>query len=108
MAITGNVQIKVDTALMRAKAQAISKNIINMQRSFEQLETIINRTSHYWIGEAGNIHRRTYQSQKAKVGEIMKRLKEHPADLLTMAGAYDEAESKAQDLIAALPGDMID
>lgn len=107
MAITGDVHIKVNSAVLNNKAQSVSKSITNMASCFEQLETIINRTSWYWSGEAGDMHRKIYQEQKPQIEEMMKRLKEHPKDLIAIAQTYDITESAVQALASELPGDVI-
>ena len=107
MPITGNVHIKVNSAVLNAKAQNVSNSIKNMSNCFDQLETIINRTSYYWIGEAGDMHRNIYKEQKSQIDEMMKRLKEHPADLITIARTYESAESEVQSMASELPGDII-
>lgn len=107
MAIAGGVHIRVNPAELNQKAQSVSRSISNMERQFEQLETIINRTNSYWIGEAGNMHRQIYQNQKPKVEEMMKRLKEHPSDLALIAQNYMDTESSVTSIAADLPGDVI-
>lgn len=107
MAITGEVHIKVNSTVLNNKAQSVSKSITNMSNCFEQLETIINRTSYYWIGEAGDMHRKTYQDQKPQIEEMIKRLAEHPNDLVTIAQTYETAESEVQAMAGELPGDVI-
>lgn len=107
MAITGDVQIKVDSTVLKAKADSVSDSIRQMEEGFDRLETIINRTSYYWIGEAGELHRNMYKEQKEQIEEMMRRLKEHPKDLVTIAQTYDTAEAEIQVIAAELPGDVI-
>lgn len=107
MPITGDVHIKVNSTVLNAKAQDVSNSIKNMSTCFDELETIINRTSYYWIGEAGDMHRNIYKEQKSQIDEMMKRLKEHPVDLVTIAQTYELAESAVQSMAAELPGDII-
>lgn len=107
MAITGEVHIKVNTAVLNDKAQTVSKSISNMANCFEQLERIINRTSYYWIGEAGELHRKIYQENKQQIDEMFRRLKEHPTDLMTIAQTYATTEQMVQSLASELPGDII-
>lgn len=107
MPITSDVHIKVNSTVLNSKAQSVSNSIKSMANCFEQLETIINRTSYYWIGEAGDMHRNIYKEQKSQVDEMMKRLKEHPVDLMTIAQTYESTESMAQSMAAELPGDII-
>lgn len=107
MAIIGDVQIKVDSTVLKTKADAVSAGIRQMEECFEQLETIINRTSYYWIGEAGDLHRKLYKDRKQQIEEMMKRLKEHPKDLVTIAQTYETVEAEVQSIAAELPGDII-
>lgn len=107
MAITGDVHIKVDSAVLRDKAASVSKSIASMSGSLEQLESIISRTSSYWIGEAGDMHRKIYMDQRPQLEEMMKRLKEHPTDLLAIAQTYDTVEAAVQEIASELPGDII-
>lgn len=107
MAITGEVQVKVNPAVLYEKAQSVSKSITSMVSYFEQLERIVNRTSYYWIGEAGDLHRNIYQEQKPQIEEMIKRLKEHPADLMAIAQTYDNVEAAVKSIAAELPGDII-
>ena len=53
------------------------------------------------------MHRTIYQNQKLHIEEMMKRLKEHPADLIVIAQTYIEAEERAESLASGLPGDVI-
>lgn len=107
MPIIGDVRIKVDSAVLNAKAQSVSNSIRIMNTYLEQLEMIVSRTSYYWIGEAGNMHRKLYKDQKSQINEMMKRLKEHPEDLMKIAQTYNSAESAVQSMAAELPGDII-
>ena len=108
MAIAGDVQIKVSTDILNNKAQTVSKSIDSMSNYFDELERIINKTSYYWVGEAGDLHRKLYQDQKDKITEIFKRLKEHPKDLVDIAQTYQTADMKAIELANALAGDIIE
>lgn len=107
MAIIGDIQVKVNSAVLIEKAQSVSESITSMANYFGQLEKIVNRTSYYWTGEAGDLHRNIYQEQKTQIEEMMKRLKEHPVDLMAMAQTYDNAEAAVRSVAAELPGDII-
>ena len=53
------------------------------------------------------MHQSYLKEVKSDVVTILKRLKEHPTDLLSMANLYDEAEEKANELSRVLPTDII-
>lgn len=103
----GNATIKVSTDVLVTKAQEVTQRINSMSNCFDDLETVIGRTSYYWIGEAGDMHRKLYQEQKEDVAEMMKRLKEHPKDLIAIAQNYSEAEKSVTEVANILSGDVI-
>jgi WXG100 family type VII secretion target len=107
MAIVGGTTIKVNTQVLLNKADDADNSINQMKNCFEELEKIINRTSYYWIGEAGDKHRNIYNSQKDTIDEMLKRLKEHPRDLKTIAQQYESVEMAVQEISNELPGDVI-
>lgn len=108
MPIGGGIFIKVRPEVLVEKSQEVSASIRKMAACFDDLERMINRTSYYWIGEAGEIHRRLYQEQRDHVDEMMKRLKEHPEDLLAIARNYVQMEQAAEAVADGLPGDAIE
>lgn len=108
MAIGGDVVIKVEPEVLVEKSQEVSASIRKMASCFEDLERIINRTNYYWIGEAGDMHRRLYQEQKENVDEMMRRLKEHPQDLLTIAQNYVQTERAVEAVANQLSGNAIE
>jgi len=107
MAITGDVQIRVTPLALKEKAATVTNNIAAMQTCFDELEQIINRTSYYWIGEAGDMHRQMYAEQKSAIAEMMRRLSEHPKDLLTISGQYEVTEQEVEAIGQSLSGDVI-
>jgi uncharacterized protein YukE len=107
MPIIGETRIKVDTPTLINKAEETNRSISKMEECLEQLETIINRTSYYWIGEAGDKHRKIYYDYKDEIGVIIKRLREHPKDLLEIGQVYSTAEKDVHQMSKELPGDII-
>ena len=106
--ITGAVQIKVDPQLMRSQAEEVRRLGTDMQNRFKELETIMGRTKNYWIGDAGDLHRKIYDERKNDIEMMLKRLREHPDDLMQISANYDEAERVNVSNIAPLPGDVIE
>lgn len=108
MAIGGDIFIKVKPEVLVEKAHEVSASIRKMANCFDDLERIINRTSYYWIGEAGDMHRKLYQVQRENVDEMMRRLKEHPEDLLTISQNYVQTERAVEAIANELSGDVIE
>ncbi len=108
MSIQGNVSIKVTPEVLVSKADEVSIKIEKIASSFSELEKIMTGTESYWQGEAGEIHRKLYKDQKKNMDEIIRRLKEHPIDLRSIAQKYKIVETEAVSLAASLPGDVIE
>lgn len=108
MAVIGEIRVKVSTEVLRDKAQNVTRSVGNMESCFRELESIMNRTAYYWIGDAADQHRRIYREQRESVDEMIKRLKEHPRDLLAISQNYDIAEKQAAEAGSRLPGNIIE
>lgn len=98
--------LKVSPEEMAAAASELSGYISKMSESFNQMKNTMAQSEGYWVGEAGEAHRKLYLDQVAKTEEIISRYTEHVRDLNTMAGVYTEAETTAQNKADELP--MID
>ncbi|MBS5522106.1 MAG: WXG100 family type VII secretion target [Clostridiales bacterium] len=99
--------LKVSPEALRSAAQTAQSHINNMVQLFEAVDQLVFRSQGYWQGEAGDFHRKSYEQRKEDIQLALKRLKEHPGDLLAMAEVYDTAERGAGELAAALPSDVL-
>ena len=54
------------------------------------------------------MHRSLYQEQKENVDEMIRRLKEHPQDLLTIAQNYVQTEQAVEAVANRLSGNAIE
>lgn len=103
----GDVEIKVTPAVLRQKAAEVSDRISHVQALLVELERLIRATRGYWIGTAGDAHRREYMDQKDNIAEILRRLRLHPTDLLKISGNYIEGEDTVQGNVSLLKTDAI-
>jgi len=104
--LTG-AHIRVSTEVLVDKAQQVLGCITNMNNIFSQIESMISRTNYYWIGEAGDLHRKLYIKQKDTIEEMMRRLREHPRDLQAIAQNYVRSENEIESMANELPGNVI-
>nr|WP_288827933.1 WXG100 family type VII secretion target [uncultured Clostridium sp.] len=104
----GSVTFKVTPEVLNSKANEVSSLIKKVRMEFEHLNTSINRTKAYWIGEAGDAHRKVYEDQKPGIDEILRRLEEHPRDLVSIAQTYTDTELEIKEYISSLPSDLIE
>ena len=107
MAIIGFFELKVEPSNLKDKATSVQKSIQEVKTLFAQIENVVNSTKSIWVGEAGDMHRKTYEASKDKINEMIRRLEEHPVDLMKMAGVYDTAENEAKAVSQAQRGDVI-
>lgn len=102
-----SVTLKVTPEILTEKSTELANKVNSMKTRFEELKKLVEKTKGYWIGEAGDMHRTMYQDMEGDIEEILKRLGEHPVDLVTIAQQYADVELKIQQDIQELPGDVI-
>ena len=101
------ITLKVSTSVMTAKAKEILQETNTIEKRWKQMVKLIENSKTYWEGTAGIRHRNSIKDDKEDMETIVKRLKEHPKELLNMAGVYVKAEEKAEEMALALPKDVI-
>jgi uncharacterized protein YukE len=99
MAMTSSQVTEVDTARLASAAGTLKEKIQKAETSFQNVMNIVKNTNRYWIGEAGDEHRLAFFDQQDDIDQILVRLKEHPDDLLKIAGIYEEAENKTETIV---------
>jgi WXG100 family type VII secretion target len=99
--------LRVTPSQLKTKANEIQDQINDFEGSWNRISEIIRNSKGYWVGDASNAHQKAFNDCQTDVLLIIKRLKEHPADLLNMAGIYEDSENKASDLAQALPDNVI-
>lgn len=105
--IGGNVEFKVTPEVLVEKADEVSAKLTKMQNLLDTIEGAVERTRSYWIGEAGDLHRKMYEDEKETIAEIMLRLNEHPVDLRAIAQTYMDVETAVTNLAEELPTDVL-
>lgn len=100
-------RLKVSTDTLREKADEISDSIAVISREWQDLSDTVTQSTSYWEGDTSDKHQKYLNSVRDDVDMIIRRLSEHPTDLLKMAGIYEGAEDEASDLAKALPANVI-
>lgn len=101
------ITIKVNTAVLEARAEGAEKQIRTVENRFEEIGEIVNRSVSYWEGEAGDAHRREYAEYLEDVKESLARFRENVTDLRKIAGIYRENEQANTETSNELPTDVI-
>lgn len=102
-----SIVLKVKPEVLKAKAGEISSAIAQIEKELGDIGQTIEGTKKYWEGDASNMHQKHYKTFKDDIPKVVKRLKEHPTDLLKMARLYDDTEIQNQALAKMLPIDVI-
>ncbi len=102
-----SIRIKVDTAVLEARADKATKQIRKVENYFDSIGETVNRSASYWEGEAGEAHRREYTEYLEDVKESLNRFRENITDLQKIAGIYRENEKKVTEIGSELPADVI-
>lgn len=102
-----DITLRVKPEALKQKSSEFTRIIDDIDRRFQRILDISGKTRGYWIGEAGDKDRQGYSSYQTDITYILKRLREHPVDLLEQAGIYEEMENKAAQRNAALKTDTI-
>lgn len=95
--------IRVTPAELKNQSNLVMADLKSIEKHWKSIETLVNGTKNYWEGDASNTHIRNYKDIKDDVDKVIKRLKENPVKLQTMAGVYDEAEESAKATANELP-----
>lgn len=103
----GDVELLVTPEQLTIASSDMSNSLNSMQNCVEELDQIVRATEGYWRGEAGDMYRELFLSQRGDIDESIARLKEHPRDLIEIAGNYIDTEQVLQSIAEELPSDVI-
>lgn len=90
--MNGNLILRVTPETLENKAEEFSDVVKEIRTHFDRIESVSAKTKGYWQGEAGSTDRESFASYKDSISFLLRRLEEHPEDLLAMAGIYRSAE----------------
>ena len=98
--------IKVTPAELKKQADQVKDDINEIERLWEAISDKVEGSKNYWEGDASREHMRIYEDIQDDVEKSIKKLKENPKKLMTMAGIYEEAETNAEAGAEQLPTDL--
>lgn len=101
------MRIKVETAVLRARADAAEQRINAVRKSFGTIAETVMQSRRYWEGEANDAHRKEYQEYQNEIEEALSRFQENITDLRKIAGIYQETVTETERLQQDLPADVI-
>lgn len=101
------IVLKVTPEVLTRMSGDIEQQIKNIENQFKTIENDIQQTKSWWEGDASDSHIAQYNALKDGINEAVKRLKDHPTNLLKMAGLYVENESRQEAAAQSLQADVI-
>lgn len=84
--------LKVKPEVLKTKAKEVENDIQALEKHFNRIQEIVAHSSGYWVGTAGDKARKEFDSQKEDTTTVIKRFRDHPKNLLVMAGVYEQSE----------------
>ncbi len=102
-----DIILKVETEVLKSKASEVTGYVDGLETHFNSIYDIVTRSSGYWVGAAGEKARTEFNNQKENTDQVIRRFREHPEDLLAMAGIYDKMEQAVVTLNKTLSTDVI-
>ena len=95
-----DMKIRVTTQELKSRADDVKEKTAHLKSAIEETERMINMTSSYWIGRAGDAKRKEFVRKKEMMRDMIGRLGE-------MAGIYESAEGDIAERTSALSSDVI-
>ncbi len=102
-----SITIKVATQVLTAKAGEINGNIDSIEKALNTIGDQISSSKNYWEGDASNIHQQRYKAMQGDIQKVIKELRDHPRNLMQMAGVYVSGENTVKAVANSLPADVI-
>ena len=102
-----DIKLRVTPEALKSKAIEVENEVKKLQTHFDSIQDIVARSTGYWVGSAGDKARKEFADKKDDTNTVIKRFREHPTDLQTMAGVYEGAERAVVSNNTALPVDVI-
>ncbi len=85
----------------------ISKSTYNLKSAFSEMNSIVQRTTTYWTGDAAELHRTLFKEQVPQVEAIIARFVDQADRLKQIADNYSGAIQDTKALVEDLPSDVI-
>ena len=101
------ITLKVTPEKLEQQAAVVTNQAKALENEFNALQDRVARTTGYWLGIAGDKARKEFDAQKEDMATILKRFREHPTDLMAMAGIYKEAENTNEEVNKSLDADGV-
>ena len=105
MSTVGTIVVKPEELV--TKSAELRKEVVDLKNQFEIMNSLVEKTKNYWLGEAGNFHRDMYNQSVQEEPALIKSLEEYSDALNKIAANYEGNEKKLVEKAGALSGDIL-
>ena len=101
------VELLVTPEQLTIASNDMSNSLNQMYNCIQDLDQIIKTSETYWRGDAGDYFRNLFLNERPAIDAAIRKLSEHPKDLIEIAGHYIDTEHILESLAEELPSDVI-
>lgn len=102
-----SIHVKVTPETLVSVSQQVTGKIVEVQKAFDDINDVIQKTASYWEGDGQAQCLQYYQTRKEDYSRILREFKTHAENLSQIAGGYTQVETKATALAQTLLEDVI-
>lgn len=106
--LVSNMELMVKPEEIIAQASEVKTNVETLEQSFNDIESKIQGTSGYWVGEAGDAFRDAYSAKVGDIQDVIVRLKSYSQALEEIARNYINAENDAKSIADSLLDEIVE
>lgn len=99
--------ISVDPSVLLSASDDIQYKTSTIERTFSELQSKVQETSSFWMGEAAELHRRLFLDQVSAMETVIRQFKEQSENLKKISGNYGGAQAAAESAVEELPDNVI-
>lgn len=99
--------LRVEPEKLVSTAKIMKDAVSNMRQDFVKLGYCISGTKTYWLGAAGDAHRKLYDDVADEIETLLGNLEAYPLDILDIVGLYEEKEKLNEEQAMSLKSNII-
>ncbi len=99
--------LKVKTEQLMTAASEVDRQVNKLRKHFQQIDTIVKRSSSYWEGNGQQAYYRVYQHKYSNIESALQHISQNADSLRTIAGVYTATEAEITEEIGILSDDVI-
>lgn len=102
-----NTVIIAEPDELREQSEKVRQNANVMRTIWQEITHLVNTTNTYWNGEAAEHFRNAFNNYTDVIESMASKVENQAVRLERIAGVYDEAAIQTEQIIEALPTDIL-